>query len=58
MNNYETIMIINPNLDEEACAQVTEKFTDMIAKEGTVDSTEVWGKRKLAYPIQKNNEGY
>ena len=32
--------------------------TDMIAKEGEVESTEVWGRRKLAYPIQKNNEGY
>ena len=58
MNNYETIIIINPNLDEAECAGVTEKFTDMISKEGKVDSTEVWGKRKLAYPIQKNNEGY
>lgn len=58
MNNYETIIIINPNLDEAECAAVTEKFTDMIGKEGKVESTEVWGKRKLAYPIQKNSEGY
>lgn len=58
MNNYESIIIINPNLDDAACASVTEKFTDMIAKEGKVESTEVWGRRKLAYPIQKNNEGY
>jgi small subunit ribosomal protein S6 len=58
MNNYETIIIINPNLDEAECAGVTERFTEMISKEGKVDSTEVWGKRKLAYPIQKNNEGY
>ena len=58
MNNYETIIIINPNLDEAACAGVVDRFIDMIGKEGKVDSTEVWGKRKLAYPIQKNNEGY
>jgi small subunit ribosomal protein S6 len=58
MNNYETIIIINPNLSDEDCAKVTEKFTDMISKEGKVESTEVWGRRKLAYPIQKNNEGY
>jgi len=58
MNKYETIIIIDPKLDDEACAAVTEKFTDMIAKEGEVESTEVWGRRKLAYPIQKNNEGY
>ena len=58
MNKYETIIIIDPKLDDEACAGVTQKFTDMIAKEGEVESTEVWGRRKLAYPIQKNNEGY
>ena len=58
MNNYETIIIINPTLSDEDCAKVTEKFTDMISKEGKVESTEVWGRRKLAYPIQKNNEGY
>ena len=58
MNKYETIIIIDPKLEDEACASVTQRFTDMIAKEGTVDSTEVWGRRKLAYPIQKNNEGY
>ena len=58
MNKYETIIIIDPKLEDEACAGVTQRFTDMISKEGKVDSTEVWGKRKLAYPIQKNNEGY
>ncbi|MBR6252921.1 MAG: 30S ribosomal protein S6 [Clostridia bacterium] len=58
MNKYETIIIIDPKLDDEACAGITAKFTDMIAKEGEVESTEVWGRRKLAYPIQKNNEGY
>ena len=58
MNNYETIIIINPNLDEEECSKVVERFTDMISKEGKVEGTEAWGKKRLAYPIQKNNEGY
>ena len=58
MNKYETILIINPTLDEAECQAVTDKFTAMIGKEGEVESTEAWGKRKLAYPIQKNNEGY
>ena len=58
MNNYETIIIINPNLSDEDCAKVTDRFTEMIGKEGKVESTEVWGRRKLAYPIQKNGEGY
>ncbi len=58
MNNYETIIIIDPNLGDEDCAKVVDRFTEMINKEGKVESTESWGKRKLAYPIQKNNEGY
>lgn len=59
MNNYETIIIIDPTLDDEACAKVTERFTNMITDaNGKVESTEAWGRRKLAYPIQKNSEGY
>ena len=59
MNNYESVIIINPNLEDSQFGAVTEKFTSMIESEGgKVESTEVWGKRKLAYPIQKNNEGY
>ena len=59
MNNYETIIIINPTLDDEACTKVTERFEKMITDaDGKVDSTEAWGRRKLAYHIQKNSEGY
>ena len=58
MNKYETVIIIDPTLDDEKCNQVVEKFTTMIGNDGKVDSTEAWGKRKLAYPIEKFNEGY
>ncbi len=59
MNNYESIIIINPNLEDAQFGEVTEKFTSLIETEGgKVESTEAWGKRKLAYPIEKNNEGY
>ena len=58
MNNYETIIIINPNLDDAATSAVVDKFESMINGEGKVDSKEVWGKRRLAYPIQKQSEGY
>jgi small subunit ribosomal protein S6 len=57
-NNYETIIIVNSNLDETAIKATIEKFTSLIAEHGTVQSTEEWGKRKLAYPIKKMNEGY
>ena len=58
MNKYETIMIINANLDEAATKATIDKFITLIGENGTVESTEEWGKRKLAYPIQKQNEGY
>lgn len=58
LNNYESILIVNSNLDEAATKATIEKFTNMIAAEGTVESVEEWGKKKLAYPIKKMNEGY
>ena len=58
MNKYETIIILNSNLEEEATKSAIAKVTDLIAKHGAVESTEEWGKKKLAYPIQKQNEGY
>ena len=57
MNKYETIIILNSNLEEEATKSAISKVTDLIAKHGTVESTEEWGKKKLAYEIQGNKEG-
>ena len=58
MNNYETIMIINSNLDEAATKASLEKITDLINANGKVESVEEIGKKKLAYPIKKQAEGY
>ena len=58
MNNYETIMIINSDLEEGAIKSTIEKISSLINSNGKVSSTEEWGKRKLAYPIEKHNEGY
>lgn len=58
MNKYESIIIINSNLEEAAIQSTVAKVTELIGKHGSVDSTDEWGKRKLAYPIQKQNEGY
>ncbi|MBU5488104.1 30S ribosomal protein S6 [Clostridium sp. MSJ-8] len=59
MRKYETIFIQNPSLDEEALNANIEKFKGIIENGGgTVDNVDVWGKRKLAYEIDKVNEGY
>ncbi len=57
-NNYETIIIINSNLDEAATKATVEKFTSLISENGAVESVEEWGKKRLAYPVKKQSEGY
>lgn len=58
MNSYETIFIIDANLDEEKTKNMVEKFTSLISSNGTVESVEEWGKRRLAYEINDRTEGY
>ncbi len=58
LNSYETIFIVDATLEEEAVAAVKEKFTSLIAKNGTVNNIDEWGKRRLAYEINDKTEGY
>lgn len=58
MNKYESVIIINPSVDEEQVKALTTKFTDMINKDGNVEKADNLGKKKLAYPVKKNAEGY
>ncbi|MGN1310988.1 MAG: 30S ribosomal protein S6 [Clostridia bacterium] len=58
MNKYESVVIINPNLEAEAIKSLISKISDLINSNGTVNSVEELGKRKLAYEIKKLNEGY
>jgi len=58
MNKYESVIIINPSLEEQGMKDVITKFTDLINKDGKVENVEEVGKKKLAYEIKKNSEGY
>ncbi|MDQ2085140.1 30S ribosomal protein S6 [Herbivorax sp. ANBcel31] len=58
LNNYETIFIINPELDEENTNSLIEKFKNLIESSAELENIDEWGKRKLAYPIDDFNEGY
>ncbi|WP_027626069.1 30S ribosomal protein S6 [Clostridium lundense] len=59
MRKYETIFILHPSLDEEAVKANVEKFKGVIENAGgVVENVDLWGKRKLAYEIEKVNEGY
>ncbi len=57
MNKYESVIIINPNLDEEGIKAVIQKFSDLINTDGKLEKVDEMGKRKLAYEVQKNKEG-
>ena len=58
MNKYESVVIVNPNLEEESIKNLIKKFSDLINTDGNVTSVEEMGKRKLAYEIRKQKEGF
>lgn len=57
MNKYESIIIINPSVDEAGIKALEEKFTGIINENGKVESVENMGKRKLVYEMKKQKEG-
>jgi len=59
MRNYEFTFIIHPEVEDEGVTEVTEKVSRFITEGGgQVTSVDHWGRRRLAYPIQKQTEGY
>jgi len=58
MRDYELIIIIHPDLDDEAINQAHDRIRGWIEESGgKINSVDNWGKRRLAYEIQKQNEG-
>lgn len=57
-NKYEVALILSVANGEEAVNALKEKFNDLMAKNGTVENVDEWGKRRLAYPINDEAEGY
>ncbi len=58
MTNYEVMFIIDPTLEDEKKDATVETVQEIINGDGEVSKVDVWGMRKLAYPIQKKNDGY
>ncbi len=56
--SYETLFVVDLSHGEDAVKALVEKFTALIADNGTVSEVNEWGKRRLAYPINDLNEGY
>ena len=58
MRSYELMFIVHPEQDETEFNEVVEKVKGWITDSGgQVDNLDLWGKRRLAYPIQKQLEG-
>lgn len=55
---YETTMILNTKMGDENVAALLEKFKTLISENGTIDNVDDWGKRRLAYEINDEQEGY
>ena len=56
--NYEAVYIIDPRKNEEDTAALVEKFKTLCESNATQVEVDEWGKRRLAYPIQDQNDGY
>lgn len=58
LNSYESVLVISMKLGEEGIEALSQKFQGIIQNNATLDSVDTWGKRRLAYEINKESEGY
>ncbi len=59
MRHYETTVIINGSLEEKQIEEAVDRVRQYIIKQGgEITGTEDWGRKRMAYPIQKKNNGY
>jgi small subunit ribosomal protein S6 len=59
MNTYEVALIIRPEVEEEGQQTVIDQLSQLLSADGgQVTNVESWGRRRLAYPIRKVQEGY
>ena len=58
MRNYELVCIVQPDLDETAFKGAVERVQGWVTESGgSVDKVDVWGRRRLAFPIRKQRDG-
>lgn len=58
MQQYELMVILDPEVDERTVAPSLDKFLNVVRNDGgTIDTVDIWGRRRLAYEIDKKHEG-
>ncbi len=58
MKRYETVMIVDPTIDQDKIDAVVSRYEEMIKTDGEIIAVDLWGKKRLAYPINKKPTGY
>lgn len=58
MSKYEAVLVLSAKNGDEATQSLQEKFKALIEANGTLESVDEWGKRKLAYEIDDETEGH
>ncbi|MEN3185375.1 MAG: 30S ribosomal protein S6 [Atribacterota bacterium] len=59
MNHYELGIVVRPTLSEGELNALVEKMKSLVTEQGgEIESVNLWGRRRLAYPVEKHNEGY
>ena len=58
MNQYELMFVLDSVLEDDRREAAIETVKEIISADGEVQDVHIWGMRKLAYPIDKKNEGY
>jgi small subunit ribosomal protein S6 len=58
LRTYEVMIILDPSLEERTVEPSLDKYLNVIRKDGgSVESVDIWGRRRMAYEIKKNQEG-
>ncbi|GAA4425618.1 30S ribosomal protein S6 [Georgenia halophila] len=57
MRQYELMIILDPEVDERTVAPSLDKLLSVVKTDGSVENVDIWGKRRLAYEINKRSEG-
>ena len=58
MRAYEVMVILDPSIDERTVESSLDKYLNVVRKDGgSIESVDVWGRRRLAYEVKKSAEG-
>ncbi len=58
MKKYESLIVISTKQEEDGIKNLVEKFKSLIEANGNIISVDEWGKKRLAYPINKESDGH